>query len=95
MGKINRFEDIIAGQKARVIENEIFDLIEKGNFKRDYSLRDQILRACTSVMLNIAEGFGRRTNKEFIQLLVVSHGSVSEIQSALYTALDRRYIFLQ
>lgn len=43
-------------------------------------------------MLNIAEGFGRRSNKEFINFLVMSHGSASEIQSAMYTAIDRKHI---
>jgi four helix bundle protein len=62
------------------------------NSKSDYVLRDQVNRASLSIMLNIAEGFGRRSNKEFINFLVISHGSASEIQSAMYAAVDRKYV---
>jgi len=92
MGKIEKFEDILAWQKARVITNEIYTICTNDGFKRDFTLKDQILKASLSIMLNIAEGFGRRSNKEFIQFLIIAHGSVSEVQSALYIALDRKYI---
>jgi len=93
MAKFNRFEDILAWQKAREIVNDLYILIDKNErFIKDFPLKDQVLRASYSIMLNIAEGFGRRTNKEFKHFLVMSHGSASEIQSALYIALDRKYI---
>ncbi len=92
MGKFNRFEDIVAWQKSREIVNDIYDIFDNGIFKRDYVLQNQIVRASISIMLNIAEGFGRKTNKEFSQHLVIAHGSVSEVQSALYIFLDRKYI---
>jgi four helix bundle protein len=92
MSKIERFEDIIAWQKARSVNNEIYEFSSNGRFSKDFALKDQILRASNSIMLNIAEGFGRRSNKEFIQCLVIAHGEASEIQSALYIALDRKYI---
>lgn len=62
------------------------------NFKKDFALKNQIVRASISIMLNIAEGFGRQTNKEFRHYLFYSNGSVTEVQSALYIALDRNYI---
>lgn len=92
MAKINRFEDLICWQKARIIVREIYSITKKGEFSRDYSLKDQTRRAGISVMLNIAEGFCRKSHKEFKQFLFFAHGSVGEIQSALYIALDQKYI---
>ena len=92
MAKINRFEDLICWQKARIIMKEIYSITKKGEFAKDYSLKDQIRRAGISVMLNIAEGFGRKAHKEFKQFLYYSHGSLGEIQSALYVDLDQEYI---
>jgi four helix bundle protein len=92
MPTFKRFEDINAWQKARELNSFIYNISNNGKFKSDYSLRDQVNRASLSIMLNIAEGFGRRSNKEFINFLVISHGSASEIQSAMYNALDRKHI---
>jgi len=92
MSKISNFEDIIAWKKAREFVNEIYNTIETSKIQYDFTLKNQIKKAAISVMLNIAEGFGRRTDKEFRQFLVISHGSLSEVQSALYIALDRKYI---
>jgi len=68
----------------------------QGFFSRDFfyglCLRDQIRRAVISVPSNVAEGFSRHSNKEFIQFLFISKGSAAEIQSQLYTALDQDYI---
>jgi len=92
MAKINRFEDLICWQKARIIMKDIYSITKKGDFAKDYTLKDQIRRAGISVMLNIAEGFCRKSHKEFKQFLFYSHGSVGEIQSALYVAFDQEYI---
>jgi len=92
MAKIERFEDIIAWQKARDLVKAIYETSNSGIFAKDFSLRDQIRRATVSIMLNIAEGFARRTNREFLQFLVVAHGSAAEVQAALYVALDQKYI---
>jgi four helix bundle protein len=92
MGKITRFEDIEAWKKARELVGNIYEITNNGRFLKDYGLRDQIRRAAISVMLNIAEGFARRTDKEFGQFLFIAHGSLAEIQSALYIALDQKYI---
>jgi four helix bundle protein len=89
---IKRFEDIQAWQKAREFTKAIYDVIGNGAFAKDFTLKDQIKRAAISIMLNIAEGFGRRTDKEFNQFLVQAHGSCAEVQSALYIALDQSYI---
>ncbi|MCK4392504.1 four helix bundle protein [Candidatus Bipolaricaulota bacterium] len=92
MVQIKRFEDIEAWKKARVLVKEIYQTTGKGKFAKDFSLKDQIRRAAVSVMSNIAEGFSRQTDKEFIQFLFMSKGSVSEIQSQLYIANDLGYI---
>ena len=67
MASIEKFEDIEAWQKARELTREIYRITNQGSFSRDFGLRDQIRRAAVSVMSNIAEGFGRGGNKEFIQ----------------------------
>lgn len=92
MAKFTRFEDIQAWQQARRLTREIYKITAHSEFASDFALRDQIRRAVISVMLNIAEGFARRSNKEFAQFLFVAHGSVAEVQSALYIAGDLNYI---
>ncbi len=92
MATFKSFEDIQAWQKARLVTRMIYEVTAEGNFARDYGLRDQVRRASVSVMANIAEGFGRRSDKEFANFLNMAHGSVSEVQSHLYVALDLNYI---
>ena len=67
MAKIARFEDIEAWEKARGIAKNVYAACRQGEFSRDFGLRDQIQRAAVSIMSNIAEGFERGTDKEFIQ----------------------------
>ncbi|GBD39710.1 hypothetical protein HRbin37_01996 [bacterium HR37] len=86
---IERFEDIESWKEARELVREIYEVFKN---LRDYGFKDQIQRAAVSIMSNIAEGFDRGTNKEFIQFLVVARGSLSEVRSLLYTALDLNYI---
>lgn len=92
MAKVERFEDIVAWQKARELVREIYKASRNPMFAKDFGLCDQIRRAALSIMLNIAEGFARKTNREFLQFLVVAHGSAAEVQSGLYVALDQSYI---
>ena len=91
--RINRFEDIKAWQEARVLARMIYDTTRSGaSFSGDYKLREQIQGAAVSVMSNIAEGFSRRSTREFVQFLFVAKGSAAEVQSQLYVALDQGYI---
>src|SRR5688572_22315488 len=92
MASFRKFEDIEAWQKARLLTNHVYEVTRDAEFSRDFGLRDQIRRASNSVMANIAEGFGRRTNKDFANFLVMAHGSVAEVQSHLYIARDQTYI---
>lgn len=90
--KIEKFEDIEAWQKARKLVEEVYQVTGRGRFSMDFGLRDQIRRAAVSIMSAIAEGFGRRSNREFANFLNYSHGSIAELQSNLYVALDLDYI---
>ncbi len=92
MTAFQRFEDIDAWQKARELTKAIYALSNEGQFARDFGLRDQIRRASVSIMSNIAEGFGRGGNKEFIQFLSTAKGSATEVQAQLYVVLDAGYI---
>ena len=92
MPSFKRFEDIVAWQKARSITQRVYLLSNRGEFARDSSLRDQMKRASVSIMANIAEGHGRRTNTEFANFLNIARGSAVELQSHLYVALDLTYI---
>jgi len=92
MAKIERFEDILAWQKARELNAAIYKLTSQGRLARDFCLRDQMRRASISVMANIAEGFGRKSKREFANFLNMSHGSAAEIQCHIYSSLDLNYI---
>jgi four helix bundle protein len=92
MGKINRFEDIQAWQKARELNKNIYDITKNAHFSKDFSLRDQIRRASISIMANIAEGYGRRSKREFSNFLNMAHGSAAEIHCHLYAAIDQNYL---
>lgn len=80
------------GKKARVLCKEIFQPALNTELAKDYKLKDQINGSSGSIMDNIAEGFGRGGNAEFIQFLEIAHGSACECQSQLYRILDRKYI---
>ncbi len=92
MAKIERFEDIQAWQKARELNKAIYGITKNSHFSKDFSLREQIRRASVSIMANIAEGFGRKSKKEFSNFLNMAHGSAAEVQCHLYVALDQKYI---
>ena len=90
---IKRFEDIDAWKEARNLVKMVYDAIKQNEkFQKDYRLVNQIQGASVSSMSNIAEGFSRRSNKEFIQYLFISKSSAAEVQSQLYVALDQNYM---
>lgn len=90
--KIQKFEDLKVWQDARVFVNEIYRLTSNDKFKMDFGFKDQIQRASVSIMNNIAEGFERDNNKEFIKFLIYSKGSAGEVRSLIYLAFDLKYI---
>ncbi len=89
---IKRFEDIEGWQLARQLTCSIYTNTKSDQFSRDWGLRDQIQRASSSIMHNIAEGFDGGSNAEFVKFLRYSQRSCSEVQSELYVALDQNYI---
>jgi four helix bundle protein len=92
MSKVDRFEDLDCWKKSRELVNVIFDICENQMRNKDFSTQDQIKRAALSTINNIAEGFGRYSNKEFIRFLEYSAASSMEIRSMLYILSDRKYI---
>lgn len=92
VAKIKRFEELDVWQVARSVVNAVYSVSSDRAFSRDYVLRDQIRRAAISIPSNIAEGFSRHSNKEFIRFLFIAKASAAEVQSQLYTALDQEYI---
>ena len=92
MGKFDGFEDIQAWRKAYDVTLQIYRLTDDGRFARDFGLRDQIRRASVSIMANIAEGHGRRSNAEFANFLNVARGSAHEVKSHLHIAVGLGYI---
>jgi four helix bundle protein len=92
MAIIEGFEDIQAWKTCRILAREIYQETSRAPLSRDFGFRDQIRRAAVSGMSNIAEGFERGGNKEFHQFLSMAKGSVGEVRSQLYVALDVGYL---
>jgi four helix bundle protein len=89
---VYRFEDLIAWQRARVLAGAVYETTRVEPFARDFGLRDQIQRAAVSVMSNIAEGFEKNNPREFGRYLDISKGSLAEVRSHVYIAMDIGYV---
>jgi four helix bundle protein len=92
MSGVGKFEDLVAWQRVREMTREIYLTTRAGAISKDYSLVDQMRRAATSIMFNLAEGFGRSAPSEFHQFLVIAKASCGEVRSQLYVALDVGYL---
>jgi four helix bundle protein len=92
MATVKCFEDLSVWKKARMFCQDIFRVTSYEVFAKDFRLKDQIRASSGSIMDNIAEGFERSGNKEFVQFLYISKGSCGESRSQLYRALDYTYI---
>ena len=92
MPTISSFEDLPVWRKARVFAQKVQECSHKGTFARDFPLKDQINSSSGSILDNIAEGYGRVGNKEFVLFLSYARGSADESMSQLYRALDRNHI---
>ncbi len=92
MSRIQRFEDLEAWKIAREVAKEVYRVSQNERFAKDFGLKDQIRRSSVSILSNIAEGFERDGDKEFLQFLSIAKGSAGEARSQLYVALDQNYI---
>jgi four helix bundle protein len=90
--KIERFEDIESWEKARELTKSMYVLTRRNEFAKEYGLKDQIQRACVSIMANIAEGFDSGSKKSFIVFMRYAYRSAFEVQSLLYITFDCNYI---
>ena len=88
---VKNFEDLEIWKEARRLTGEIYGLTKDSKFSKDFDLSRQIQSAAVSIMSNIAEGFERGGNQEFIQFLYIAKGSCGEVRSQLYAALDQFY----
>lgn len=92
MATIKRFEDLECWQNARKFVQLIYKLSKKEMFKNDFELVGQVRKSSISSMANIAEGFHRNSNKDFMKFLDYARASVAESVSHCYAALDQNYI---
>ena len=92
MATIQRFEDLIAWQKARALARDVYLLTRDEAFRKDFGLASQIQRAAVSVMANLAEGYERRRRVEFHRYVEIAKASCAEVSSHLYVALDVGYL---
>ncbi len=90
--RIERFEDIEGWQQGRALTRMVYAATRKPRFAHDLGPKDQTQRACVSVMLNVAEGFDSGSNAEFVKLLGYAQRPCTDVQSALYVALDQEYV---
>ncbi len=92
MAKIEKFEDLKCWQAARELVKMVYVACEEGRFVKDYDTKSQIRRAALSTMNNIAEGFGRGSDKEFIRFLEIAQSSAMEVKSITYVLIDLNYL---
>ena len=92
MATVRRFEDLEVWQKARELVRKGYVASSDGAFARDFVLKDQLRRAAISIMANVAEGFERGGDREFLQFLAVAKGSCGEVRSHLCVGLDQKYL---
>ena len=90
--KVQRFEELEAWQIARELANQMYKITKEESVCRNFGFVDQIRRAAISIMNNIAEGFERGSNKDFVRFLFIARGSAGEVRSLLYLGLDQGYL---
>jgi four helix bundle protein len=92
MSTIKQFEHLECWQEARKLVKMIYEFTKKKRFDRDFDLISQLKRSTISIMANIAEGFHRKSNKDFMKFLDYSRSSIAETLSHCFIALDQSYI---
>lgn len=92
MATIKRFEELEVWKKARILANDVFEIINDGTLSKDFKLRDQMNGSSGSIMDNIAEGFERSSKLEFINFISIAKGSAGELRSQFYRSFDRKHL---
>ena len=92
MATIKRFEDLECWKEARELVRLIYGITNSEQFRKDFELVSQVRRSAVSAMANVAEGFHRNSNKDFMKFLDYARSSVAETISHCYIALDQNYI---
>lgn len=92
MTKISSFEDIEVWKKAVELCEKVYLLSENSSLNKDFGLRDQIRRSAISIPSNIAEGFERESNNQFIYFLTIAKGSCGELRTQLFLAMKINHI---
>jgi len=92
MAKVKSFKELIVWQKAMELVRAVYDATDGFPKIERYALSDQLVRAVVSIPSNIAEGFGRNTDKDFAHFLSQARGSLFEVETQLLIALDRQYV---
>lgn len=87
--KIEKFEDVISWKKSQNLTLKIYKIFKNN---KDYNFRNQVERAVVSISNNIAEGFERRSNREFVRFLYIAKGSCGEARSMIYISRELKYI---
>jgi four helix bundle protein len=90
--KIEEFEDLVVWQRGIQMVKQIYIVTDEGKLSKDFGLKDQLRRACVSIPTNIAEGFERRSRKEYVNFLNIAKGSAGEVRSLLRVALEVGYL---
>ena len=92
MPTVKRFEDLECWKETRKLVRVLYGFTKKDNFAKDFELKNQLRRSAVSIMANIAEGFHRNSNKDFMKFLDYSRASIAETLSHCYVAFDQNYI---
>lgn len=90
--RIETFEDLIIWQKAVELAKEVYLMTEREKLRTDFGLRSQMRNSAVSISSNIAEGFERRTRKEYLNFLNIAKASAGELRSQLYVAREVGYL---
>jgi len=86
------FEDLDVWKEARALVSAVYTATRRGDWSKDYGLKDQIQRAAVSILSNIAEGSDRESSKDYARFIAIAKGSAAEVRAQLYVALDLKYI---
>jgi four helix bundle protein len=95
MPLIKKFEDLECWQESRKLFAQVFNIASNNPIKKEYAIRDQLIRCSLSISNNIAEGFGRISKRDFLRFLVIANGSALELKNMIYLMFDIGLINLQ